>query len=61
VRAWTGGYRKLAFFASVDQKVIAQSPPGKRLCFRRVSTAEARRLIREEEEMLASIRGGPAG
>jgi len=55
-RPTTGGYRKLAFFASVDQRVIAQSPPRRRLTFRRVTAGESRRLLAGEEAMLASIR-----
>jgi len=55
-RPTTGGYRKVAFFASVDQRVITQSPPLRKLRLRRISAEEARKLIAEEEALLASIR-----
>lgn len=56
-RPTTGGYQKLAFFASIDTRVIAQSPPGTRLKFHRVTGDEARRAIREMRAALHSIEG----
>jgi biotin-dependent carboxylase-like uncharacterized protein len=53
-RPTTGGYRKLAFLASVSRRVIAQSLPGSRVRLEVVSAAEARRLFIEESETLES-------
>ncbi len=56
-RPTTGGYQKLAFFASIDTRIIAQSPPGTRLKFHQVTSAEARKAIREMRAALTSIEG----
>jgi allophanate hydrolase subunit 2 len=56
-RPTTGGYPKLAFFASIDTRVIAQSPPGTRLHFKRITAEEGRRLIKEARDALKAIGG----
>jgi antagonist of KipI len=56
-RPTTGGYQKLAFFASIDTRLIAQSPPGTRLKFEKVTPEEARRSIREMRAALTSVEG----
>lgn len=60
-RPTTGGYAKLAFFASIDTRVIAQSPPGAKLKFQRITGDEARRLIREARETIDEVWGSSAG
>ncbi len=52
-RPTTGGYRKLAFIASVDLRLIAQLPPGARLRLVPIEAAEGRRLVRAEREALS--------
>jgi KipI family sensor histidine kinase inhibitor len=54
-RPVTGGYRKLAFFAGVDLRVITQSPPGTPLQMVKVTAAEARRLLVEERQSIDAL------
>ncbi|MCE9584325.1 MAG: 5-oxoprolinase/urea amidolyase family protein [Planctomycetes bacterium] len=56
-RPTTGGYQKLAFFASIDTRLIAQSPPGTKLRFKKVTSDEARTVIREMRAALTAIEG----
>ncbi len=54
-RPTTGGYRKLAFVASVDLRLVAQLPPNARLRLVPISAAEARRNAKAECEALSSL------
>jgi len=54
-RPTTGGYQKVAFFASVDGRLIAQSPPGAKLTLRKIEATEARRLYCEREEAIGRL------
>ena len=56
-RPTTGGYPKFAFFASIDTRIIAQSPPGTKLRFRKITAAEGRKLIRDARHMIDTLGG----
>lgn len=55
-----GGYPQLAHVISVDLSVLAQLRPGDPVHFQEVSLAEAHRLLRAREEMMAILREGLA-
>ncbi len=54
-RPTTGGYPKFAFFASIDTRLIAQSPPGTKLRFRKITAEEGRKLVREARMALREL------
>ncbi|MNE90818.1 KipI antagonist [compost metagenome] len=51
-RQTTGGYPKLAQVITADLPLLAQAPPGSRICFRLVTLREAQeQLLRRELEL----------
>ncbi len=48
----TGGYTKIATILSADLTKVAQLKPGDRVRFKSVSIEEARRLLKEQEDLL---------
>ncbi len=54
-RQTTGGYVKLGVVASVDLPLLAQSPPGARVRFRRITVEQAQAAAREREAALSAI------
>jgi allophanate hydrolase subunit 2 len=58
-RQSTGGYTKLATVCSFDIGRIGQVKPGQRVRFRAIEIAEAHRLRRSWEALLAEAAGGP--
>ncbi|MFC2008452.1 biotin-dependent carboxyltransferase family protein [Chloroflexota bacterium] len=53
----TGGYTKIATVISADLPRMAQAQPGDTVEFRTVSLEEAHRALREQEALIASLRG----
>ena len=53
-RQTTGGYTKLATVCSCDIGRVGQARPGQKLRFQAVGVAEAHRLLRESEAVLAA-------
>jgi len=58
-RQSTGGYTKIATVGSFDIGRIGQVKPGQRMRFRAVDLAEAHRLRRAWQALLAAAAGGP--
>jgi allophanate hydrolase subunit 2 len=52
----TGGYTKIATVISVDLPKIGQAQPGDTVTFRAVSLEEAHRTLREQEELIGSLK-----
>ncbi len=59
-RATTGGYPKAGHVAAVDLPVFAQTRPGARIRFQRISIDEAQRLYRTREAAIARLQCGIA-
>ena len=53
----TGGYTKIATVISADLPRIAQAQPGDTVAFQTVSLEDAHRALREQETLIASLRG----
>jgi antagonist of KipI len=53
----TGGYTKIATIISVDLPKIGQAQPGDTITFRAASLEEAHRALREQEELIDTLRG----
>jgi len=52
----TGGYTKIAAVISVDLPKIGQAQPGDTIRFRSVSVEESHRALREQEELIATLK-----
>lgn len=52
----TGGYTKIATVISVDLPKIGQAQPGDTVTFRAISLQEAHRALREQEELIQSLK-----
>lgn len=57
-RQTTGGYPKISQIATVDQSFIAQSKPGERLSFKKITVEQSQELYVEREKMLKSLLTG---
>jgi len=55
-RQTSGGYTKIANVITVDLSKVAQTKPGDKIIFKKVSIDEAHRLIRELEEQIFSLK-----
>lgn len=53
----TGGYTKIATVISADLPLIAQAQPGDTVVFQAVCLEEAHTALREQEAVIASLRG----
>ena len=53
----TGGYTKIATVISADLPRIAQAQPGDTVVFQTVSLEDAHKALREQEALIASLRG----
>jgi biotin-dependent carboxylase-like uncharacterized protein len=55
-RQTTGGYTKIANVITVDLPKVAQTKPGDKIIFKKVSMEEAHRLLREMEDKISSLK-----
>ena len=51
----TGGYAKIATIISVDLSKIAQSKPGDKIHFRKISIGDAQELLLKQEQLISSL------
>ena len=60
-RGPTGGYAKIATVISVDISVLAQTMPGDTISFKAVTVEESRDILRQQEDVLATVRKATLG